>query len=357
MSQPDFLAKLYMVDSHEDIAWNAGLGRDFLEPAASWRVRVNDGARFGERLVTLPDLLDSPVRLVIGTIFVLPTRAASIFEVDSPTYSTGQQASQIGLDQLEFYNRLAAQDSRVILIRTLADLEKHLVNLELGLNQLGLIISMEGADPIVQPSELAGWVAKGLRLIGPAWRSTRYCGGTDEPGPLTPLGYELLAEMERQGVILDLSHMAEESFYNSLDVFHGPVIASHSNCRHYVNTDRQLSDEMLRRLIERDGVIGIVLYNRFLTPPEAGRTPGLEDVIRHMSHICNLAGHTRAVAIGTDWDGGFGGESIPAPLTGLNDLPLLAEALLKHGFSEADVTGIFHGNWVRALRRGLASFK
>jgi membrane dipeptidase len=267
MSQSDFLAKLYMVDSHEDIAWNAGLGRDFLEPSASWRARVNDGARFGERLVTLPDLLDSPVRLVIGTIFVLPTRAASIFEVDSPTYSTDQQARQIGLDQLEFYNRLAAQDSRVVMIRTLTDLEKHLANLELGLNQLGLMVSMEGADPLVQPSELAEWVEKGLRLVGPAWRSTRYCGGTDEPGPLTALGYELLAEMERQGVILDLSHMAEESFYNSLDAFHGPVIASHSNCRHYVNTDRQLSDGMLRRLIERDGVIGVVLYNRFLAPP------------------------------------------------------------------------------------------
>lgn len=357
MSQPDFLEKLFMIDSHEDIAWNAGLGRDFLEPAASWRARVNDGAKFGQRLVTLPDLLDSPVRLVIGTIFALPTRAASMFESDSPTYSNDYQAHQIGLDQLEFYNRLAAQDSRVVMIRTLPDLEKHLANLTLGINQLGLIASMEGADPIVRPSELAEWVGKGLRLIGPAWRSTRYCGGTGEPGPLTPLGYELLAEMERQGVILDLSHMAEESFNNSLDAFHGPVIASHSNCRHYVNTDRQLSDEMLRRLIERDGVIGVVLFNRFLVPPEDQRTPGLEDVIRHMSRICDLAGHTRAVAIGTDWDGGFGGEAIPTPLTGLNDLPLLAEALLKHGFSEEDVKGIFHGNWIRVLRRGLAHFQ
>lgn len=357
MSNSPLPDNLYMVDSHQDIAWNVGLGRDFLEPADSWRARVNDGVKYGERLVTLPDLIASQVRLVIGTIFALPSRSASMFECESPTYSNDREARQIGLDQLEYYNRLAAEDSRVVMIRTLADLETHLANLELGINQLGLIASMEGADPIVHPSELAGWVGKGLRLIGPAWRSTRYCGGTDEPGPLTPLGYELLAEMERQGVILDLSHMAEESFYNSLDAYHGPVIASHSNCRHYVNTDRQLSDDMVRRLVERDGVIGVVLYNRFLVWPDENRKPDLEDVIRHMSRICDLAGHTRAVAIGTDWDGGFGGESIPAPLTGLNDLPMLAEALLKHGFSEDDVKGIFHGNWVRALRRGLAPFK
>ena len=359
MSNPDLLEnlyeKLYIVDSHQDIAWNAGLGRDFLEPAASWRARVNDGAKYGERLVTLPDLLASQVRVVIGTIFVLPARAASMFEAMTPTYSNDEEARQIGFDQLEFYNRLAEEDDRVVMIRTLADLETHISNLELGIKQLGIIASMEGADPIVHPSELAEWVEKGLRLIGPAWKSTRYCGGTGEPGPLTPLGYELLAEMEKQGVILDLSHMAEESFYNSLDAYHGPVIASHSNCRHYVNTDRQLSDDMISRLVERDGVIGTVLYNGFLTGH--GRKAGLEDVIRHMSRIAEIAGHTRSVAIGTDWDGGFGAESIPTPLTGLNDLPLLAEALLKHGFSEEDVRDIFHGNWVRVLKRGLSAFK
>lgn len=355
MTNQTLLEKLYVVDSHQDIAWNAGIGRDFLEPALSWRARVNDSARYGERLVTLPDLLASQVRLVIGTIFALPARAARMFEAETPIYNNDDEARQIGFDQLEFYTRLAAEQPQVVLIRTLGELDNHLKNVELGINQLGIIVSMEGADPVVHPSELKDWVAKGLRLIGPAWKSTRYCGGTGEPGPLTPLGYELLAEMEKQGVILDVSHMAEESFYNSLDAYHGPVIASHSNCRHYVNTDRQLSDDMIKRLVERDGVIGMVLYNRFLT--EDGRDVNLETVIRHMSRICEIAGHTRAVAIGSDWDGGFGAESIPAPLTGLDDLPLLAEALLKHGFSEDDVTGIFHGNWVRALRNGLAAFK
>jgi membrane dipeptidase len=354
MSNKSFLEQLYVVDSHEDIAWNVSLGRDFLEPAISWRERVNDGHKFGERSVTLPDLLASPVRLVIGTIFVLPARAASMFE--GVNYANSEEAYQQGLDQLRFYTRLAHEDDRVSLIRTQADLNAHLSAVEAGVNKLGIIISMEGADPIRHPTELQEWVDEGLRLIGPSWRSTRYGGGTGEPGPVTPLGYELLAEMQRLGVILDVSHMAEETFYNALDAYRGPIIASHSNCRHFVNTDRQLSDDMLRRLIEREGVIGVVLYDKFLVPPEEGRKSTLEDAVRHMSRICDLAGHTRAVAIGTDWDGGFGAESIPAPLRGLSDLPLLAEALLRHGFSEDDVRNIFHGNWVRALRRGLAAF-
>ncbi len=343
-----------MVDSHEDIAWNVSLGRDFLEPAASWRERVNDGAKFGERSVTLPDLLASPVRLVVGTIFVLPARAANMWE--GVSYATPDEAHEQAMEQLRFYTRLAQEDDRVTLIRTQTDLEAHLSAVEAGVNRLGIIMSMEGADPIRQPAELEQWVSHGLRLVGPSWRSTLYGGGTYEPGPLTPQGYQLLAEMQRLGVILDVSHMAEETFYNALDAYRGPLIASHSNCRHFVNTDRQLSDDMLRRLIERQAVIGVVPYDNFLVPREEGRKSTLDDVIRHMSRICDLAGNSETVAIGTDWDGGFGAESFPAPLSGLSDLLLLAEALLQHGFSETDVRNIFYANWVRVLRSGLAAF-
>lgn len=343
----------YIVDSHEDIAWNVSLGRDFLEPAASWRERVNDAAKYGERLVTLPDLLASPIRLVIGTIFVLPQRAASRWE--SPNYRNNAEAHAQGQAQLNFYLNLAkTQPQQVTLIRTKNELQAHIAEVEAGAAKLGLIISMEGADPITRPEELQSWVAQGLRLIGPAWKSTIYCGGTGEPGPLTLLGYQLLQEMERLKVILDVSHMAEETFYNALDAYRGTIIASHSNCRHYVNTDRQLSDDMLRRLIERDAVIGVVLYDRFLLGDSSTKTKSdLEDVVRHISHICELAGDTDAVAIGTDWDGGFGGESIPAPMRDVRDLPLLAETLLKHGFADEAVGKILHGNWIRVLSRGL----
>jgi membrane dipeptidase len=341
----------YVVDSHLDIAWNASLGRDFLEPSASWRESVNDGARFGERLISLPDLLASKHRLIIGTIFVLPNRAASMWE--GVNYSTPEEAHEQGMWQLHFYTELAKTNPNVTLIRSRPELVNYLEEINDGAQKLGIIISMEGADPITQPSELKRWFDEGLRLIGPSWKATRYGGGTGEPGPLTSEGWQLLAEMQKLGVILDVSHMAEETFYNALDAYKSTIIASHSNCRHFVNTDRQLSDDMIRRLVEREAVIGVVLYDNFLVPKSEGRKATLEDVVRQMSRIAELAGSTDNIAIGTDWDGGFGGESIPAPLTGVSDMFLLGEALLKHNFSEADVRKILYGNWTRILLKAL----
>ncbi|MEI7553905.1 membrane dipeptidase [Candidatus Chlorohelix sp.] len=345
----------FIIDSHLDIGWNASFGRDFYEEIKSSRERVNDGAIYGERLVSLPDLLDSPVRLVIGTIFTLPKRAISVVG-EGHSFSNAEEAHTQGMWQIDFYNRVAREQPHVNLIRNRIELNAHLKEINEGTQKLGIMISIEGADPIRQPDELQQWVDKGLRLIGPAWKSNRYCGGTGEPGTLTPLGVELLAEMQRLGVILDVSHMAEESFYNALDAYSGVTIASHSNCRHIINTDRQLSDDMIRCLLERDTVIGVVLYDSFLVAKEEGRKATLEDVVRHISHICELAGHTRAIGLGTDWDGGFGAESIPEPLKSLNDLPLVGEELLKHGFNDNDIRNFYHANWLRVFEKGLAQF-
>lgn len=345
----------YMVDSHEDIAWNvAALGRDFTKRVSEWTEDPTITRKGGQRLLSLPDLLEAKVRLIIGTIFVLPEKAAhSEWNEGLIYYRNPAEAYAQGREQLEFYHALAARDERVQLIQSAAELNHFLANLDSEPKKLGIIISMEGADPITEPGQLSEWVGRGLRLVGPAWKGTRYCGGTDQPGPLTLEGYQLLAEMERQGVILDISHMAEESFYQSTEAYKGIVIASHSNCRHFVNTDRQLSDDMLKTLLARQAVIGVVLYNRFLT---GSTEASLDDAIRHMSRICELAGHTNSVAIGTDWDGGFGAELIPKPMQKVSDLYMLADALLKHGYSEEDVNKIFHGNWVRILRQGLARF-
>ncbi|MEI6043975.1 MAG: membrane dipeptidase [Chloroflexota bacterium] len=345
----------YIVDSHEDIAWNVvALGRDFTRRVSKCQEDVSLTQKAGQRLLSLPDLLEAGVRLVVGTIYLLPERAASSAEIEGlMCYHTPAEAYAQGQMQLNFYRTLAAQNEQVVLICSATELDKFLANVTLEPARLGIIISMEGADPLTEPEQLAGWVAQGLRLVGPAWHGTRYCGGTDEPGPLTPAGYRLLAEMERLGVILDLSHMAEESFYQALEAYNGTVLASHSNCRHFINTDRQLSDAMLSRLLERQAVIGVVLYNRFLTGREDAT---LEDVVRHISHICDLAGNTLSIGIGTDFDGGYGAELIPRPMQKVQDLYLLADELLRHRFSEEDVKNIFYRNWIRILRQGLAKF-
>lgn len=197
-----------------------------------------------------------------------------------------------------------------------------------------------------------------MRILAPAWHATRYAGGTGEPGPLTELGRRLIEEIERTGLVLDVSHLAEASFFEALDLYHGPVIASHSNCRAFVPTDRQLSDEMIRALAQRDGVIGIVLFNRFLQDgwKEAGRIKSqvtLAHVVKHIQHVCDLTGDARHVALGSDFDGGFGAESIPAELEHVEDLYKIEDALLAAEFPEEDIDNIMNGNWLRMLRRSL----
>ncbi len=162
--------------------------------------------------------------------------------------------------------------------------------------------------------------------------------------------------MQRLGMILDLSHMAEESFWQALDAFSGTVIASHSNCRALVPTDRQLSDEMIRALAARDGVIGAVFANRFLDGAWTAwseRGVALATVVRHIDHMCQLTGTARHCAIGSDLDGGFGVESTPDELDSVADLTKLADALIRAGYSEDDISGIMGGNWLRVLRRAL----
>lgn len=345
----------YIVDSHEDVAWNVvAIGRDFTKRVSEWEEHPEITRKAGQRMISLPDLLEAKVQVIIGTIFVLPEIAAhSDWNDGFKFYRNPEEAYNQGREQIDFYHALATRDERVQIIRSANDLDSFVTNLDTEPPKLGIILSMEGADPITAPEQLGEWVERGLRLIGPAWKQTRYCGGTGMPGPLTPDGFKLLAEMERLGVILDISHMAEESFYQSLEAYSGTVIASHSNCRCFVETDRQLSDDMINKLLARQAVIGTVLYNRFLTGKQEAT---LEDAIRHISHICELAGNTLAVGIGSDFDGGFGIETIPHPMKRVNDLYILADELLKHRFTEQDVLNIFHGNWTRILREGLSKF-
>jgi membrane dipeptidase len=166
----------------------------------------------------------------------------------------------------------------------------------------------------------------------------------------------LVRELDRFGIIHDASHLAEESFYQLLDLSDGPVMASHSNCRTIVPTDRQLSDGMIQGIVRRGGVIGMVFFDKFMMPPaEYGkRRATLADLIRHVKHVCDLAGDAEHVGIGTDFDGGVGREQIPVELTSAADLPRVAEALAGAGFDDRAVAGVMGRNWLRFFRENLA---
>lgn len=222
---------------------------------------------------------------------------------------------------------------------------------------IGYVLSLEGADSLVNLTYLERAWEAGLRAVGPAhYGAGRYALGHDQDGPLSGAGRDLLRELDRFGMILDATHLCDRTFWDVLEVFQGPVWASHSNCRALVNHVRQFSDEQIRALITRGGVIGTALDAWMLVPGwEKGKTtPGeagvrLEHVVDHIDHICQLAGNARHVGIGSDLDGGFGRDQCPADLASIADLQNLDGLLRQRGFAAEDVEGILAGNFLRFL--------
>lgn len=349
---------MLIIDGHEDIATSfVALGRDFTQPVAVTRAREGDNHPEGICTLGLPDALNSGVGLVFGTLFVAPAQSgcSDCYAV----YHDAEEAHQLACRQLEHYRDLA-RHPQIRLVHNRGDLHQLKATWGSADPQLGIVVLMENADPIRTPAEAGFWFERGVRIVGPAWRGTRYSGGTGDPGPLTRDGRMLMRELERNGLTLDVSHMAEESFWQALDLFGGTVIASHSNCRALMpgtREDRHLSDAMIQALVARDAVIGIVLYNQFLAPDwnrtRGKQSLGLEAMLHHVDHICQLAGDACHVAIGSDFDGGFGSESIPRELDTVADLPRIAEALSKAGYADAAIAGIMGTNWLRLLERSL----
>jgi len=351
-----------ILDAHEDIAWQAlEYGRDYTLSAFKKR-QLEVGAKVieetGNATLGLPEALLGRVAVIFGTIFVCPS--------DSPmagrlTYSTPEEAHRLGMAQVDYYHRLADTNERIQLIRTQKELDNVLATWQPDVpfeqHRVGIVMLIEGADPIREPKAFEEWYERGVRLVGPAWSKTRYCGGTGKPGPLTAEGRDLLNTMASFNAVLDLSHMAEQSYLEAVDRYPGQIIASHSNPRRFADTDRHLSDDMIRRLAERDGVIGTVLFNAFLwtgrpkTDPKAN-TP-LTRIVEVIDHVCQVTGSARHAGIGTDFDGGFGVERIAAELDTVADLQKIRALLASRGYSPADTEAICSGNFLRILRAAL----
>ena len=345
-----------IVDAHQDIAWNKiALNRDFLESVADKRAREGATPAHGEghAVVGFPEIIAGNIRVLFATLYVAQARPDR--KGWGKVYNTPLEAHDQAMEQMAYYAMLA-MDPRVSLITSRADLDRVIESKE---PRVGLVILMEGADPIVTPEQTPEWFEAGVRIVGPAWSQTRYSGGTRAPGPLTNLGRQLMPQLERAGIVLDASHMAEQSFWDALELYHGTVIASHSNCRVFVNTDqdRQLSDEMIRAIAARNGVIGAVIYNRFIKAgwDQSARKDAVTyaDLVRHTRHICDLVGDAYHVGIGSDFDGGYGVESTPKEIDTIADLQKMADALADAKFSDEDIVNILGMNWIRLLQRVL----
>jgi len=359
---------MVVVDSHEDIAWNwFTFGRDYTLPVEVTRQREAGAAippLAQGALLGWAEWLLGRVAVVFATLFAGPLRFKT-GDHDVVCYVDAADAHRLYSAQLDFYHRwIEDHPDKFRLIRSRKDLEATLatwVGVDLTERRLGLVILMEGAEAIRVPQEAEAWFERGVRLVGPAWAATRYSGGGYEPGPLTDEGRELLDVMTGLGIGLDLSHMAEAAALEALDRFPGPVFASHSNPRALVPgplyPERHLSDVVIRRIAEREGVIGIVPYNRFLrgdwVVADGRREFNLAVLAAHFDYICQIAGDAAHVGIGSDFDGGFGLGALPLGLDSVADLRLIGDALAARGYSRADVEAVLGGNWLGMLRKAL----
>jgi len=365
------MPRMIIVDAHEDLAYNAAiLGRDYSRSVYETR-RLESGTAIVEQrdntLLGWPEYQKGHVAIVFSTLFAIPVAHATDISRKA-SYSNAGEASERCISQIEYYQRLAdSRPEHFTMIRCAGDLARHLSTWrdsgDGSTHPVGLVILMEGADCISDPEELAAWWALGLRMIGPAWLGTRYCGGTGEPGPLTGSGRDLLKAMAPFNYLLDLSHMDEEAAIESLGFYQGPVMASHSNCAALLpgnSSNRHLSDTVIRGIISHGGVIGVVPCNSFLRVgwKKADSRNGipLDLLVDHIDHICQLAGNTHHAGIGTDFDGGFGLESIPTGVDSIADLQGLSIPLAARGYSTMDVEAILGGNFIQLLERSLPAF-
>lgn len=399
---------MIIIDAHEDMAWNMmAFGRDYTRSAHQTR-QLEEGTptpgRNDDSLLGYPDYRRGRVALVIGSLFASPERFSE-GEWEKVVYRDTQHAHRLYLQQIDLYERLCGEHPDCFRqVRLRSDLDEVLAAWEKAVDlpplpasgprnpdqpgladepadglpstgrdletdeapspagpPVGIVISMEGAEAIREPAEIEMWYERGVRSIGLAWTATRYSGGSREPGPLTALGFELLERMAPLNLALDVSHMDEPAVLQALDVYPGPILASHSNAQALLRgaeSNRHLSDRVLPALLERDAVIGIVGYNAFLKAgwkKSGGRREevGLDRLVAQIDYVCQVAGDARHVAIGTDFDGGFGWQSVSYEIDTIADLQKLVPLLVEKGYTQDDIAAVLSGNWLGLLRRVL----
>jgi membrane dipeptidase len=356
---------MLIFDAHLDVAWNAlDWNRNLLRPVSEIRKREIElgliGKGRGEGTVSFPELRRGGVGLFIATLLARLLRPGLTPALQRYEHMEAAYAAAHG--QMAYYRALE-QKGVLRWIKDAASLDAHVRawNANPQHEPLGLLLSMEGADPVLSPEQVEEWFQAGLRIIGPAhYGVSPYAHGTGTEGGLFPLGPALLQEMQRVGMILDVTHLSDQCFDEALDIYGGPVLASHHNCRALVPHQRQLTDEQIKRLIQRDAVIGTALDAWMLAPgwvrgqtrPEEVGVK-LETMVNHIDHVCQLAGNARHAAIGTDLDGGFGREQSPYDLDTIADLQRLPELLRRRGYDDEAIAGILHGNWLRFFRQAL----
>jgi membrane dipeptidase len=352
---------MFTIDAHLDLSMNAmEWNRDLRKPISEIRSRekgMTDKPDRENGVVSFPELRKGNIGLVVGT------QIARYVAPDNPLpgWFSPEQAWAQTQAQLAWYKAME-EDGELTQVTNLNQLENHLTNWNSSASNskpIGYILSLEGADSIVTVNHLERAYNYGLRAVGPGhYGPGRYAQGTNATGGLGKAGRELVKELERLNIILDATHLCDDSFWEAMDHFHGNVWASHNNCRAIIDHNRQFSDEQIKELISRGAVIGGVMDAWMLvpnwvrgksTPKETNCT--LNKLIDHMDHICQIAGNANHIGIGSDLDGAFGKEQSPMDIETIADIGKIPVLLTKRGYTPTDVENVMHGNWLRFLRK------
>lgn len=357
----------FIIDAHQDIAYNSlTFSRNFRLSAQAIREKEKDtpipAQNGGEATLGWEDYQRGKIAVIFSTIFLTPRKYnGGAFETQ--TYASPKEARPLLMKQMDLYREWSDDGRYYQLIQNQADLARVLQpwqENEPGNHPVGLILLLEGAEGLGDPSELEEYYAMGLRIVGPVWSGIRYMGGTDEDRPFDTEGRKLLEVMSDLNLPMDISHMREHAALTAMDHYEGLVLAGHAACRaiNKVQTgERQLTDLTIRRLIEHGGVMGILPYNSFLVtdwnPSLPRESVTINDIILHIDHVCQLAGDSKHAAIGSDFDGGFGFPQIPLEMDTVADLQKIKPALAERGYSDVDITNIFNQNWLDLLERSL----
>ena len=349
---------MFIIDAHLDLSMNAlEWNRDLRKTVHEIREReqhLNDKPDRGKGTVSFPALRRGNIGLVVATQIARYVEPGSSL----PGWNSPEQAWAQTQGQLAWYRAMEEQ-GEMVQIRDRESLEKHISTWNDSVHKpIGYILSLEGADSLVTVNHLDRAYEYGLRAVGPAhYGPGRYANGTDSTGRMGNDGLALLKKMEELNIILDATHLCDDAFWQALDHFNGPIWASHNNCRSLVDHNRQFSDDMIKALIARHAVIGGALDAWMMVPGWVRQqsTPkemqcSLEVLADHLDHICQIAGNSLHIGIGSDLDGAFGTEQCPYDLDTISDLQTIPDILRKRGYSDDDVNNVMHANWLRFLR-------
>ncbi len=351
---------MFILDAHLDLAMNAlEWNRDLtwtVEAIRHSETGMTDKPDRAKNTVSLDAMRKGNIGLCVATQIARYVKKGSAL----PGWNSPQQAWAQTQGQLAWYKAMEDIDE-MAQITNLEQLNKHL-NLwkqNTAKKPIGYILSLEGADSIINMAYLEKSYEQGLRAIGPAhYGPGTYAHGTDSVGGIGAKGKALLKKIEDLNLILDATHLCDESFWETMKLYNGPIWASHNNCRTFVNHNRQFADEQIIELINRNAVIGIALDAWMMvpnwirgksTPESMGVT--LNHMIDNIDHICQLSGNSLHVGIGTDLDGAFGKEQTPYDLDTIADLQKVPVMLSKKGYSKEDIENIMSENFIRFLKR------